>query len=516
MSPGLIALIVVLIVVALVVVRSVRIVPQARAAVIERLGRYIRTQGPGLTFLVPFVDRMRPLMDLREQVVSFPPQPVITSDNLTVAIDSVIYFQVTDPRSATYEIQNYIQAVEQLTITTLRNVVGSLNLEQALTSRDGINTELRGVLDEATGPWGIRVARVEIKAIDPPPSIQDAMEQQMRADRNKRALILTAEGQRESAIKSAEGQKAAQILQAEGQKQGAILAAEADRQSRILRAEGERAARYLAAQGQAKAIETTFAAIHDAKPDPALLAYQYLQTLPQIAQGDANKMWIVPSEFSKALEGLSKINSEDGDSTPSWLQATGSGVSSDAPKIDTSGWFDSNLPAAADLPDRGNLRASDDDADTREAHDLLSVGPADVPSAVYAGPPPTHRPDAPFAGSPTDSLPQFPANQQFFTPQQFQGGQQFQPEHQAHPGQQPAPSRPGPGQLPVDPLAEGEPFAAPQQFQAGQNVPPGFPPTSGPGQPFSDIQAPPAAQLPTAPDNPWLHADRSGEGENPG
>ena len=267
---------------------------------------------------------MRPLIDLREQVVSFPPQPVITSDNLTVGVDSVIYFQVTDPRAATYEIANYIQAVEQLTITTLRNVIGSLNLEQALTSRDAINSQLRGVLDEATGPWGIRVARVEIKAIDPPPSIQDAMEQQMRADRNKRAIILTAEGQRESAIKTAEGEKAAQILSAEGQKQAAILAAEAERQSRILRAEGERAARYLTAQGQAKAIETTFGAIHAAKPDPALLAYQYLQTLPQIAQGDANKMWIVPSEFSKALEGLSRLGGggEDG-ALPSWLNQTG-------------------------------------------------------------------------------------------------------------------------------------------------------------------------------------------------
>ena len=314
MNAGIIAAIVVAIVVIVFVARMVRIVPQARAAVVERLGRYVRTQGPGLTILLPFVDRMRPLIDLREQVVSFPPQPVITSDNLTVAIDSVIYFQVTDPRAATYEIANYIQAVEQLTITTLRNVVGSLNLEQALTSRDEINTKLRVVLDEATGPWGIRVARVEIKAIDPPPSIQDAMEQQMRADRNKRAIILTAEGQRESAIKTAEGQKAAQILAAEGQKQSAILAAEAERQSRILRAEGDRAARYLTAQGQAKAIETTFGAIHAAKPDPALLAYQYLQTLPQIAQGDANKMWIVPSEFSKALEGLARLSG--GETTP--------------------------------------------------------------------------------------------------------------------------------------------------------------------------------------------------------
>jgi regulator of protease activity HflC (stomatin/prohibitin superfamily) len=369
MSAGIIVAIVVVVVLLIALARMVRIVPQARAAVIERLGRYVRTATPGLTLLLPFVDRMRPLIDLREQVVSFPPQPVITSDNLTVAIDSVIYFQVTDPRAATYEIQNYIQAVEQLTITTLRNVVGSLNLEQALTSRDEINTKLRGVLDEATGPWGIRVARVEIKAIDPPPSIQDAMEQQMRADRNKRALILTAEGQRESSIKTAEGQKAAQILSAEGQKQAAILAAEAERQSRILRAEGDRAARYLTAQGQAKAVETTFAAIHAARPDPALLAYQYLQTLPQIAQGDANKVWVIPSEFSKALEGLAKLGGAEGADTPSYLQADGAqSAGATEPGLDASTWFDSNLPPAHEQPEAVNLRASDDDPATREAH----------------------------------------------------------------------------------------------------------------------------------------------------
>ena len=371
MNPGAIAAIVVAVVVLFIIVRMVRIVPQARAAVVERLGRYVRTQGPGLTLLLPFVDRMRPLIDLREQVVSFPPQPVITSDNLTVGVDSVIYFQVTDPRAATYEIQNYIQAVEQLTITTLRNVIGSLNLEQALTSRDSINTQLRGVLDEATGPWGIRVARVEIKAIDPPPSIQDAMEKQMRADRDKRAIILTAEGQRESAIKTAEGQKAAQILAAEGQKQAAILAAEAERQSRILRAEGDRAARYLTAQGQAKAIETTFGAIHASKPDPALLAYQYLQTLPQIAQGDANKMWIVPSEFSKALEGLSRLSGADDDGVPAWLNQTGSDAAPGEP-MDTSDWFDSSLPPAAVQPEAANLRASDSDPDTIAAHEGMA------------------------------------------------------------------------------------------------------------------------------------------------
>jgi regulator of protease activity HflC (stomatin/prohibitin superfamily) len=357
--------------------------------------------------LVPFVDLMRPLIDLREQVVSFPPQPVITSDNLTVGVDSVIYFQVTDPRAATYEIANYIQAVEQLTITTLRNVIGSLNLEQALTSRDEINSKLRGVLDEATGPWGIRVARVEIKAIDPPPSIQDAMEQQMRADRNKRALILTAEGQRESAIKTAEGNKAAQILAAEGQKQAAILEAEAERQSRILRAEGERAARYLAAQGQAKAIETTFNAIHDARPDPALLAYQYLQTLPQIAQGDANKMWIVPSEFSRALDGLARLGG--GEEPPPWLAQEGTDTGKTSP-IDTEGWFDSNLPPASAQPEAKNLRASDEDADSvlaREGMDLpAEAAPAaetPPPQQPSAEPPPSFQPPPP--GYPQDYQP---------------------------------------------------------------------------------------------------------------
>ena len=417
MNGGIIAAIVILVIVLFVLVRSVRIVPQARAAVIERLGRYIRTATPGLTILVPFVDRMRPMIDLREQVVSFPPQPVITSDNLTVGVDSVIYFQVTEPRAATYEIANYIQAVEQLTITTLRNVIGSLNLEQALTSRDEINGKLRGVLDEATGPWGIRVARVEIKAIDPPPSIQDAMEQQMRADRNKRALILTAEGQRESSIKTAEGNKAAQILSAEGQKQAAILAAEADRQSRILKAEGERAALYLAAQGEAKAIETKFGAIHAAKPDPALLAYQYLQTLPQIAQGDANKMWIVPSEFSKALEGLAGLSGNGNAETPSWLAQTGTdnGTGPGEP-IDTSAWFDSNLPPAAEQPEAVGIRSSDDDADSQQARSGLDTGSTtDVAEILRRrvptndDPPRAPEPPAPPA-EPADPLPGPPAD----------------------------------------------------------------------------------------------------------
>ena len=279
--------------VAVVLAKTIRIVPQARAAIVERFGKYKNTLSPGLNIVVPFIDKVRYVIDMREQVVSFPPQPVITEDNLVVSIDTVIYFQVTDPVAATYEIANYIQAVEQLTMTTLRNIVGGMDLEETLTSRDEINTRLRGVLDEATGKWGIRVNRVELKGIDPPPSIKDSMEKQMRADRDKRALILTAEGERQSAI-----------LTAEGQKQSAILTAEGDRESQILRAQADRESQILRAQGEGQAIQTVFQAIHDGQPDQSLLAYQYLQMMPKIAEGDANKVWIVPSEIGKALEGL--------------------------------------------------------------------------------------------------------------------------------------------------------------------------------------------------------------------
>ena len=293
MEAGAIVLIVVIVFVVTVIARAVRIIPQARAGVVERLGRYQRTLEPGLALVVPFVDRVRPLIDLREQVVSFPPQPVITEDNLVVNIDSVIYFQVTDPRAASYEIANYIAAIEQLTVTTLRNVIGGMTLEQTLTSRDQINAHLRGVLDEATGKWGVRVNRVELKAIDPPGTIQEAMEKQMRAERDKRAAILTAEGYKQS-----------QILTAEGEKQSAILKAEGTREAQILNAEG-----------QAKAIDTVFSAIHAGNPDPKLLAYQYLTMLPQIAQGEANKVWVIPSEFTQAFNQL-RGALEGGDDRP--------------------------------------------------------------------------------------------------------------------------------------------------------------------------------------------------------
>jgi regulator of protease activity HflC (stomatin/prohibitin superfamily) len=280
----LIVLAVLVLFILVVLARTIRVIPQARAGVVERLGRYSRTLTPGLTLVVPFVDRVKPLLDLREQVLSFEPQPVITQDNLVVNIDSVIYFQITDPKAATYEIANPVDAIDVLTVTTLRNVIGGMTLEQTLTSRDSINDQLRGILDDATGRWGIRVHRVELKAVDPPPSIKDTMEKQMRADREKRAAILQAEGVKQAAILAAEGEKQASILRAEGQKQSAILAA----------------------QGQSEAIGTVFKAIHEGKPDAQLLAYQYLQVLPQIAQGDANKVWVIPSELTRALGGISE------------------------------------------------------------------------------------------------------------------------------------------------------------------------------------------------------------------
>jgi regulator of protease activity HflC (stomatin/prohibitin superfamily) len=273
----------VLVLVALFVAsRSIRVIPQARAGVLERLGRYSRTLEPGLNIVVPFVERVRPLIDLREQVVNFKPQPVITQDNVVVAIETVLYFTINDPRAATYEIASPLQAIEQLTVTTLRNVIGGITLEESLTSRENVNTQLRGVLDEATGKWGIRINRVEIKSVDPPPDIKAAMEKQMRAERDRRAAILTAEGT----------------------KQAAILTAEGEKQSAVLKAEGARSAAILRAEGEAKAIATVFAAIHAGDVDQKLLSYQYLQMLPQLAAGEANKVFVIPSEFTQAFAGI--------------------------------------------------------------------------------------------------------------------------------------------------------------------------------------------------------------------
>jgi regulator of protease activity HflC (stomatin/prohibitin superfamily) len=279
---ALIVLVVIAFFVLIVAIRTVRIIPQAKAGVVERLGRYSRTLTPGLTIVVPFIDRVRPLVDLREQVVTFQPQPVITEDNLVVQIDTVLYFTITEPKSVTYEVANPLQAIEQLTVTTLRNVIGGMTLEQALTSRDDINSQLRVVLDEATGRWGIRINRVELKSIDPPGTIQEAMEKQMRAERDRRAAILTAEGFKQS-----------QILTAEGEQQAAVLRATGERQAAILRAEGE-----------ARAIQTVFQAIHEGRPDAELLSYQYLQALPKLAQGEGATVYVIPAELTRALGSI--------------------------------------------------------------------------------------------------------------------------------------------------------------------------------------------------------------------
>lgn len=291
---------------ALLIAKSIVIIPQGEAAVIERLGRYTKTISGGVSLLVPFIDRVRAKVDTRERVVSFPPQAVITQDNLTVAIDTVVTFQINDAARAIYGVDNYIVGVEQISVATLRDVVGGMTLEETLTSREVINRRLRGELDAATTKWGLRISRVELKAIDPPPSIQQSMEMQMKADREKRAMILTAEGRRESDIRTAEGEKQAKILAAEGEKHAAILAAEAEREATILRAEGDRAARYLEAQGEARAIQKVNAAIKSARVTPEVLAYQYLEKLPKLAEGNASTMWMIPSQFGDSLEQFAK------------------------------------------------------------------------------------------------------------------------------------------------------------------------------------------------------------------
>ena len=310
-----IVLVVIIALVAALLFASVKLIPQGESAVIERLGRYTRTVSGGLTLLIPYIDSVRARVDTRERVVSFPPQAVITQDNLTVAIDTVVTFQINDPAKAIYGVDNYLVGVEQISTATLRDVVGGMTLEETLTSRETINRRLRGELDAATGKWGLRISRVELKAIDPPPSIQQSMEMQMKADREKRAMILTAEGKRESDIKTAEGEKQARILSAEGEKHAAILNAEAERQAMILRAEGERAAKYLAAQGEARAIQKVNAAVKSSGVTPELLAYQYLEKLPQIADNEAATMWMIPSQFGDSLQQFAQAfagKGEDG------------------------------------------------------------------------------------------------------------------------------------------------------------------------------------------------------------
>jgi regulator of protease activity HflC (stomatin/prohibitin superfamily) len=382
LAEPIIAAIVVLIVI-IVVIRSVRIVPQARARNVERFGRYRKTLEPGMNFIIPVIDRVKKEIDLREQVVSFRGAPVITEDNLVVLIDTVLFFQVTDPRAADYEIVNYIQAIEQVTATMLRSVIGSMDLEETLTSRDKINNLLRGVLDDASGKWGIRVTRVEIKAIDPPQSVKDAMEKQMRAEREKRAAILTAEGLRQ-----------AKILTAEGEKQSAILSAEGAKQSAILRAEG-----------QAQAIAAVFQAVHDNDPDPKLLAYQYLQTLPQLAQGAGNTFWVIPSEVTTALRSVASAFGGDavtaGGPEPHLGQPAQGQARREPPPVPAPDGVPAlgaspsagvspavgSAPGLADVTAAEAAPAADAPAaDTPAAADALTAMLAAVPGSGFAGP----------------------------------------------------------------------------------------------------------------------------------
>jgi regulator of protease activity HflC (stomatin/prohibitin superfamily) len=293
----------------LVAVSAVKVVRQAHIGIIERFGKYQRQLPPGLHLVVPMFDRMAAVVDMRETVQPFAPQPVITQDNVTIGIDTIVYYQVTDAFRATYEVANVLLAMEQLAITTLRNVVGAMTLEETLTSRDSINTQLRVVMDEVTEKWGVRVTRVELKSIDPPRSIQEAMEQQMRADRAKRAAILQAEGEKQSAI-----------LRAEGLRQAAILNAEADQKSNVLRAEGEKQARALRAAGEAEALANVFNMVEKTGIAPSdMLGYKYLDALPAVAAGDANKLLLLPSGASNAMgaiAGLGAALATGGEQTP--------------------------------------------------------------------------------------------------------------------------------------------------------------------------------------------------------
>ncbi len=344
-------------VVAFLVTATVRIVPQAHRWNVERFGRYVMTLQPGLNFIIPIADRVRDKLDIREQVFTSVPQPVITEDNVVVRIDTVLYYQITDPRAAAYEVADYLQAIDQLTVTTLRNLIGSIDLEEALTSRESINAQLRTVLDEATGRWGIRVNRVELKAIDPPNSIVDAMEKQMRAERDKRATILHAEGERQSLI-----------LTAEGRRQQEILVAQGDQQARILRADGE-----------ARAIERVFEAVHDHDADPKVLAYKYLEMLPTLAQGENNTFFVIPGEFTEAMRTVSEAF---GDHASSRTPRAKSEVEPESAMDElTSGSTSDSGPRAIGADATDSARASIEEAErsVRDAHaEALELGAAEV------------------------------------------------------------------------------------------------------------------------------------------
>ncbi len=293
-------LLVILFIVIVILATNVRIVPQACAYVIERLGGYDTTWGVGLHFKIPFLDRVAKKVNLKEQVVDFPPQPVITKDNVTMQIDTVVFFQITDPKMYAYGVDNPIMAIEKLTATTLRNIIGEMELDQTLTSREIINTNMRSALDVATDPWGIKVNRVELKNIIPPEAIRNAMEKQMKAERERREAILRAEGEKKSTILVAEGQKESAILEAEAEKQAAILRAEADKERRIREAEGQAEAIRVVQMANAEGIKF----LKDAGADEAVLTIKKLEAFEKAANGNATKI-IIPSEI-QGVAGLTK------------------------------------------------------------------------------------------------------------------------------------------------------------------------------------------------------------------
>lgn len=289
----LIIALVVIVAVITMLYRAVRTVPEASAYIIERSGKYHRTLGAGTKLVIPFIDSVRARVDLRQQVVSFPPQPVTTADNLVISVDTVVYFKVTDPRTATYAVANYLSAIEQRTITAVRKQVGDMDLEYTLTARAEINSTLRAQLASIAKPWGIEVDQVEVKAIDPPPTVQEAMDKRKEVDRDRQARIAEAEGV-----------KQAQILSAEGEKQAAVLRARGEAEASVLRAKAEAEVEAVRARGQSEAIAILAQAIDAADPDHRLLAYQYLQTLPRLAEGAADKVWVVPGDLGGFFGGL--------------------------------------------------------------------------------------------------------------------------------------------------------------------------------------------------------------------
>ena len=291
-------LIVIVLLVLLILITNIFVVQQSRAYVIERLGAFHAVQGVGLHFKVPFIDRIARRVSLKEQVLDYPPQPVITKDNVTMQIDTVVYFQITDPKLYAYGVEQPMAAMETLTATTLRNIIGDLELDQTLTSRDVVNTKMRAILDEATDPWGIKVNRVELKNILPPQDIQNSMEKQMKAERDRRQAILQAEGQKKSAILIAEGEKEAAILKASAEKEAAILKAEAEKQSAILRADGEAQA-ILAVQ---KAMADSLALLNEQAPNDQVIKLKSIEAMQKIADGKATKI-IIPSEM-QGLVGM--------------------------------------------------------------------------------------------------------------------------------------------------------------------------------------------------------------------